>query len=196
MVSPRNIRLALAIIVMTATIGIVAAISQKGSKSISPEPVSQHIPKNIDLALQNARLTEMRDGAVVWVLTADKAEYDKSGEIAQLSGIKMEFSRTRNSGSITVTAAKGDYSAKSKNVRLRGSVRLVTEEGAVFETESIDYDASRSSFITRQPVKFRHQRLNLTAHGMDMNIDRQQANFYKPVDAVIEGRGPDKADSR
>jgi LPS export ABC transporter protein LptC len=187
MVSPRNIRLALAIIVMTATIGIVAAILQKGSKSISPEPISQHIPQNIDLALQNARFTEMRDGTVVWVLVADKAEYDKSGETALLTGIKMGFSKTKTSGAVTVTAAKGNYSANSRNVRLRGKVRMVTEEGAVFETESIDYISSRSSFITAQPVKFKHQRLELTARGMEMDVNSQQANFHKPVDALVEG---------
>jgi len=187
MVSPRNIRLALAIIVITATIGIVAAISQKGSKSISPEPISQRIPNNIDLALQNARFTEMREGVVVWVLVADRAEYDKSGEAAGLTGIKMDFSRTKTSGAVTVTAAKGDYSAKNKNVRLRGNVRLVTEDGAVFETESIDYVAARSSFVTSQPVKFRHQRLELTARGFEMDVVKQQADFHKPVDAVISG---------
>lgn len=178
----------LAIVVVTATIGIVAAISQKGSKSIPPEPVPQHIPKNIDLALQDARFTEMRDGTVVWILVAERAEYDKNGEIATLTGIKMDFERTPTSGAVAVTAASGSYSDKSKIVKLRGKVRLVTEDGAVFETESIDYIADRSSFITKTPVRFKHQRLGLTAHGMEMNVRSQQANFHKPVDATIEGK--------
>jgi LPS export ABC transporter protein LptC len=187
MVSPRNIRLALAITVIAAVIGIVAVISKKGSRPVSPEPVSRNIPGNIDLALQDARLTEIRDGAVVWVLVADKAEYDKNGETARLTGIRMEFSKTAAAGSVTVTAFKGDYDAKTKNVKLRGKVRLVTEDGAVFETDSIDYVSASSSFITRQPVKFRHQRLQLSASGMKMSVLKQQADFHKPVDAVIDG---------
>jgi LPS export ABC transporter protein LptC len=188
MVSPRKIRLVLAIIVVTATIGIVAAISQKGSKSIPPEPVPQHIPKNIDLALQNARFTEMRGGKVVWVLVAERAEYDKDGEVATLTGIKMDFEKTPTAGSVAVTAASGSYSDKSKVVKLRGKVRLVTEDGAVFETESIDYFADSSSFIAKTPVKFKHQRLGLTAHGMELDVRSQKANFHKPVDAVIDGQ--------
>lgn len=178
----------LAIIVVTATIGIVAAISQKGSKSTPPEPVPQHIPKNIDLALQDARFTEMRDGKVVWVLVAERAEYDKDGEVANLTGIKMDFKKTLTAGAVAVTAANGSYSDKSKIVKLRGKVKLVTEDGAVFETESIDYIADRSSFITKTPVKLRHQRLGLTAHGMELDVRSQLANFHKPVDAVIVGQ--------
>lgn len=186
MVSPRIIRLALAVIVVTATIGIVAVISKKGSKSTSPEPVPQNTPGNIDLALNNARFSEIRDGQVAWVLAAERAEYDKDGETMVLRGVRMDFSKTATAGSVTVTAARGDYAAKTKNVRLRGKVRLVTEEGAEFQTESIDYVAARSSFITTLPVKCQHKRLKLTAVGMHFNVDSQQAVFDKSVDAVID----------
>ena len=69
MVSPRNIRLALAILVVTATIGIVAAIFQKGSSPAPPEQVSQQLPKNIDVALRNARFSESKDGKAIWSLS-------------------------------------------------------------------------------------------------------------------------------
>src|SRR6266567_8100462 len=119
MVSPRNIRLILAILVMTATIGIVAVIFQKGSKPAPPEPVPQQLPRNIDVALHKARFTEMHEGKVVWVLVAEVAEYDKSGEIAYLTGIHMDFIKMQSSGTVTLTAANGEYSTKSRNVKLR-----------------------------------------------------------------------------
>jgi LPS export ABC transporter protein LptC len=187
MVSPRNIRLALAILVVTATIGIVAAISLKGSKSAPPVPVSQQLPHNIDVALNNARFTEMREGKVVWELVADRTAYDKNGDRAYLSGIRMEFAKTGSAGTIVVTAATGEYSISSRNVKLRGRVRVVTEDGAIFETEYLEYLAARSRFTSMKPVNFHHQRLKLTATGMDLDVKDHTARFHQPVEATVNG---------
>ena len=152
MVSPRNIRFALALLVTTAIVGIVAAISLKGFRTTPPEPVSQQLPQNIDVALQKARFTEMRDGITVWELVAERAEYDKTGEVVYLSDIHMVYAKSRTNGAITLTAAKGEYSSASKNIRLRGKVHVVTESGMVFDTETLDYLATPSLFRTADRV--------------------------------------------
>ena len=190
MVSPRNIRFALALLVTAAIIGIVAAISLKGFRTTSPEPVSQQLPQNIDVALQNARFTEMRDGTTVWELVAKRAEYDKTGEVAYLSDIHMVYAKTRSNGSITLTASRGEYSNASRNIRLRGKVHVVTESGMVFDTESLDYLAETSLFRTADRVDFHHERLSLAAIGMELYAKTETSRFFKPVDAVVEGVQP------
>jgi len=190
MVSPRNIRFALALLVTAAIVGIVAAISLKGFRTTSPEPVSQQLPQNIDVALQNARFTEMRDGATVWELVAKRAEYDKTGDVAYLSEIHMVYARTRTHGSITLTASKGEYSNSSRNIRLRGKVHVVTESGIVFDTETLDYLAEPSLFRTADRVDFHHERLSLAAIGMELFAKTETSRFFKPVDAVVEGVQP------
>ncbi len=186
MVSPRNIRLVLALLVTAASIGIVAAIFLKGSRTPLPEPVSQQLPRNIDVALQDARFTEMRDGVTVWELVAERAEYDKTGAVAYLSGIHMVYAKSRTNGSITVTASKGEYSAVSRNIHLRGKVHVVTESGMVFDTESLDYLAEKYLFRTAERVKFHHQRLILTATGMELDAKTETSHFLSSVDAVVE----------
>jgi len=190
MVSPRNIRFALALLVTAAIVGIVAAISLKGFRTTSPEPVSQQLPQNIDVALQNARFTEMRDGATVWELIAKRAEYDKTGDVAYLSEIHMVYAKTRTNGSITLTASKGEYSNSSRNIRLRGKVHVVTESGIVFDTETLDYLAEPSLFRTADRVDFHHERLSLAAIGMELYAKTETSRFFKPVDAVVEGVQP------
>lgn len=187
MVSPRNIRLVLAILVVTATIGIVAAIFQKGSSSAPPEQVSRQLPLDIDVALRNARFSESRDGRTVWSLVAERAEYDKTGEVAHLDGIRMEFARHGSSGMITARASKGTYSSKTRIVSLRGKVHVATESGAQFDTEALDYLASDSRFSTEAPVSFRQQRMALTARGMKLDVNDQVAHFSTAVDASVEG---------
>lgn len=187
MVSFGNIRLVLAILVLTTIIGIVTAISMKGSKQALPKSVLQQLPQNIDVAMHKARFTEMREGTAVWELVAERAEYDKSGEVAYLSGIRMEFAKTRSAGAVAVTAAQGEYSSKSRNVRLRGKVHVTTESGASVETESVDYLAATSQFRTAEPVVFRHQRLALAAKGMEFDVKDQKARFHQTVDATVAG---------
>ena len=187
MVSPRNIRFALALLVTTAIIGIVAAISFKGSRTALPEPVAKPLPQNIDVALHNARFTEMRDGVTIWELVADRAEYDKSGDVAYLSDIHMVFAKTRSNGAITITATKGEYANASRNVRLRGNVHVVTESGIVFDTESLDYLAGLSRFKTSERVDFHSERLSLAAIGMELDVKTETSRFFKAIDAVVEG---------
>lgn len=188
MVSPGKIRFALAILVTSAIIGIVAAITLKGSRQAAPpEPISRQLPQNIDMAIHDACFYEVREGTTVWKLVAKKAEYDKSGELAHLSDVRMDFAGTPSAGAITVTAAKGTYSGKSQNVALRGKVHVVTTTGVSFDTEAIDYVASSSQFRTSDEVTFRQHRLTLTAQGMELDVKSQKARFSKNIDARVAG---------
>jgi LPS export ABC transporter protein LptC len=190
MLSPRNIRFALALLVTAAIVGIVVAISLKGFRPTSPGPVSQQLPQNIDVALQNARFTEMREGVTVWELVAKRVEYDKTGETAFLTDIHMVYFKSGSNGSITLTASKGEYSNISKNIRLRGKVHVVTESGMVFDTDSLDYLAESSLFRTDDRVDFHHERLSLSATGMEFFAKTETSRFFKPVDAVVKGVQP------
>lgn len=187
MVSPRNIRLALAILVMSATIGIVAVISQRGSRPTPAEPISPQLPLNVDLALSKARLAEVHGNVTVWTIVSDRAEYDKKGEVVFLTGVRMEFTRNSTAGTIVVTSEKGTYFTKSKNIALRGKVHMTTGSGIVFDTDSLDYQASSSRFRTTAKVTFRQQRMTLTAKGMDLYANNQTAQFHSAVEAVVAG---------
>ena len=189
MVSPVFIRPALVILVITAIICIVIAISRNGSNQSAPvQSAFQELPQNIDLALKRAHFSEMKDGSIVWELVAERVEYDKSGEIAHLTGgIRMDFARSRAHGAIKVTADSGEYRSNSKNIKLRGKVRVLTEDGASFDTDSIDYTAAVSQLKTADAVAFRQERLTLNATGLEIDTKDQKTRFLKLVDATLAG---------
>jgi LPS export ABC transporter protein LptC len=147
--------------------------------------VNQQLPHNIDVALKKARFSEIQDGLVVWDLVAERVDYDKGGDTAYLSDIRMEFKNSRSHGTVMVTADNGEYSSSVKSVRLKGHVHLVTEDGASFQTSSIVYTGATSQFSTVEPVYFRQQRMQLTAIGMDLSVKDQKAHFHSSVDASI-----------
>jgi LPS export ABC transporter protein LptC len=186
MVSSVYIRPLLALLVIAAVISIAAVVLRDGPDGSAPElPAGQQLPRNIDVALKKARFSEMQDGLVVWELAAERVDYDKRGDTAYLSDIRMEFQRTRSQGAVTVTADSGEYSSMAKSVRLKGHVHVATEEGASFNTGSIVYSGATSRLSTPDPVTFRQQGLQLTAVGMDLGVKNQQARFHSSVNASI-----------
>lgn len=189
MVSPVLIRSLLAIIVAAAFIGIVAVFFRSGSREPATEQSAlQQLPRNIDIALKKARFTEIRDGAVVWELVAENVEYDKSGEVAHLADIRMDFASSQSTGAIVVTADQGDYFSNKKDVKLRGKVHVETEDGISFDTDSIVYNASKAQFKTTDQIRFHQQRLTMTAVGMEMDVRDQRARFFKSIDATVAGQ--------
>jgi len=167
MVSSVYIRPLLALLVMAAIIGIASVVLRNGTHGSAPvRAANQQLPHNIDIALKNARFSEIQDGLVVWELVAERVDYDKGGDTAYLSGIRMD-------------------SSSAKTVRLNGHVHVVTEDGASFKTSSIVYTGATDQFSTADPVIFRQQRLQLTAVGMDLGVKNQRARFFSSVDASI-----------
>jgi LPS export ABC transporter protein LptC len=186
MVSPVYIRPLLALFVMAAIIGIATVVFRNSTLETKPAPsTNQELPQNIDIALKKARFSEIQDSLLVWELIAERADYDKTGETAYLKEIRMEFQKTPSQGAITVTADSGEYYSAKKDIYLKGNVHVVTEEGAIFDTESITYKGTIAQFTTKVPVMFRQQRMQLTAVGMDLGVKSQKAHFKSVVAASI-----------
>lgn len=186
MISSVYIRFLLAIIVVAVIIGIVTVVIRSDPHGSAPvKPDNQQLPNNIDVVLKKARFSEIQNGQVLWELIAERVNYDKAGDTAYLSAIRMEFQRTSSRGTITVTADTGHYSNLTKNVSLQGNVHVVTEDGARFETGSIVYTGASEHFSTADPVTFSQQRLQLKAVGMDLSVKNQQARFHSAIAASI-----------
>jgi LPS export ABC transporter protein LptC len=189
MVSPVYIKPLLALLVIAAIISIAAVVLRNSPHGAAPElSANQKLPHNIDVALKKARFTEIQDGLVVWELVAERVDYDKDGDMAYLSDIRMEFQKTRSHGAVTVTADSGEYTSLAKDVRLNGHVHVTTEDGGSFKTDSIVYNGAAAKLSTTDPVVFRQQRLQLTAVGMDLSVNNQTARFFSSVVATIISR--------
>lgn len=189
MVLPAFIRPALVLLAAAAVVFLLIAIYRNGVNQSAPvQSASQQLPQNVDVALKQVRFFDMKDGLVDWELVADRVEYDKSGEIARLSGgIRMDFVKNKSHGAISVTADRGEYRTDTRNLRLHGNVHVNTEDGVDFKTEQIDYTAALSRFKTAERVLFSQERLTLRATGMVMDVRDQQARFFKLVDATVAG---------
>lgn len=187
MLSFGKVRYLLILLATLVVIGIIATVSfNTKSSSLTPTPAPQQtLPNNVDIALNNAHFTEMRGAIVAWELVATNATYSKKGDLAALRSIIMTFPATKSAGKCTVTAREGTYSNTTKNVTLKGNVHVETENGASFDTETLDYNATRSLFTTNEIIHCKQAKMILTARGMELDVKHQKARFLKEIDAVI-----------
>lgn len=190
MLSVVNIRSLLAVTMAILVVGIAIFVFRGSPRTSLPEPSVKNVSKSADIALTNARFNEIRNGVVEWELVSERVEYDKNGDTAHLSNVRMNFFQQKKSGLIVVTAKSGLYSAKKRNVSLKDSVHVESSDGARFDTDLLDYNAARSVFLTASPITFQQDRLLLNAVGMDMDARRQKVHFHTLVDSTIAGVMP------
>ena len=85
-------------------------------------PVLPSLPKNIDVSLQKIHYTETKSGVKKWDLLADKAEYDRAGDVVRMSGIRLDVALAGKPGEVILTSARADYFTRTRDVVLTGNV--------------------------------------------------------------------------
>jgi LPS export ABC transporter protein LptC len=183
MVNQAKIRQLLALVIIAAVLALAAAIALKAYRGMRSRSMLPTLPKNIEVSLQKIHYTETKGGGKKWDLLADKAEYDRVGEIAHLTGIRLEFASTGKTGDIVLTSQRADYHTRTRNVELVGDVVAKSASGMEFVTERISYIAARSMLKTDDRVKFTDAGLAVAGVGMEFMVDTKQLKILRQVEA-------------
>jgi len=183
MINPGKIRQILAIAIIAAVLAIAGAIALKAYRGMRSGPVLPSLPKNIDVSLQKIHYTETKDGVKKWDLVADKAEFDKVGDVIRLTGIRLEVAVGGKTGDIVLTSDRGDYFTKSKNVDLSGNVAAKSATGMEFTTARASYLSDRSLIRTADPVRFSDQSMKVQGTGMEFHVETKMLKILKDVTA-------------
>jgi LPS export ABC transporter protein LptC len=183
MINPSKIRQLLALVIIGAVLALAAAVAMKAYRGMRSGPVLPSLPKNIDVSLQKIHYTETKGGVKKWDLLADKGEYNKTGEIVRLTGIRLEVAMAGKTGGIVLTADQADYHSRTRDVELIGNIVARSESGMQFTTGRIAYIASRSMLKTPDRVKFSDVNLAVEGVGMEFMVDTKQAKILHQVTA-------------
>ena len=183
MINPGKIRQILAIAIIAATLAIAGAIALKAYRGMRQTPVLPSLPKNIDVSLQKIHYSETKDGVKKWDLVADKAEFDKVGDVVRLTGIRLEVAVGGRLGDIILTSERGDYFTKNKNIDLVGNVVAKSSTGMMFTTAKASYLADRSLIRSADPVRFSDRSMKLQGTGMEFMVETRTLKILKDVTA-------------
>ncbi|QOX79222.1 LPS export ABC transporter periplasmic protein LptC [Trichlorobacter lovleyi] len=186
MPSTRRIRQVLAVVIVTTSVALVAAILFRQFRSTPPETASKPISPEIDMSISRLNFSEMRGNDKLWDLTAERADYDKETGTAKLAGVKTEIFGGK-AGGLIITSETGSYLEEQHLVTMQKNVRAVTRKGMTFTTEQLEYRSVPGLVVSNHPVKVVDGRLTLTAQGMEMSLHDEKARFRGSVEAVVEG---------
>ena len=179
----------MALVIILATLALAAAIAVQAFRGMRTGPLLPSLPKNIDVSLQKIHYTETKDGVKKWELVADKAEYDKAGEIVRLSGVRLELAHAGKTGDMVLGAARADYNTRSKDVELIGDVTAKTASGLTFTTGRIAYIAGGSMLRTADRVKFADRNFTVEGVGMELLVDSKTLKIMEQVEATYTAKG-------
>jgi lipopolysaccharide export system protein LptC len=183
MIDSGKIRQILAIAIIAAILAIAGAIALKAYRGMRSGPVLPSLPKNIDVSLQKIHYTETKAGVKKWDLVADKAEFDRVGDVVRLAGIRLEVAAGGKTGDIVLTSDRGDYFTKSKNVDLVGNVTAKSGSGMEFVTDRVSYLAAKSLIRTVDPVRFSDGNMKVQGIGMEFFVETKTLKILSKVTA-------------
>jgi len=185
MIKSNKIRQLLALFVVATSLSIVAVIVVKIYRGRMTAELLRKLPKNIEISLQKIHFTETRDGMKKWDLVADKADYDRKGEVTHLTGVRLVVTGDHTTGDITLTAPQADFHNVSKDVIMNGKVMAKSTSGMEFTATNATYVAARSMITTSGPVSFTNGKLKLEGVGMEFMPKTKNFRILSRVTANI-----------
>jgi len=180
-----KIRQLLALVIVAASMYLVTTIALKVARVKEPAEMLPRLAKNIDVSLQKIHFTEMKKQVKQWDLVADRAEYDKEKDLTRLGGIRLVVAGNRSTGDITLTADRGEYLTKTKDVRLSGNVVATSASGMEFTTSQAAYRGARAMIETPARVRFTNGKLTVEGVGMELFTETKRVRILHDVTATV-----------
>jgi LPS export ABC transporter protein LptC len=127
-------------------------------------PTRQPLPHEI---LEEVVLKEMDKGSVVWILHAGKAaNYEEEGVI-KVYDVHLEFYDDEENVSSVLTADSGAVFSSNKSMRAMGTVKVVTQEDALLETDMLEWDNAERLIMTEATIRITTNETVITGAGLE-----------------------------
>jgi len=88
----------------------------------------------------------------------------------------------------TVTADEGVMGNDTRDVSVTGNVVVTSNDGLTIKTPELSWRNKERNLFTEQPVEIKRTGTTITAQGMDVKMQDQEALLPKKVRVVIENR--------
>ncbi len=129
-------------------------------------------------SIEGIRILQKKNGATVWTLMADKADFIEGDNKAELSNVSMMMPKN----GLVLHADKGIYDLSDKSFKTECIVKADTKDYSII-ADSMDYDISSGKIKTGGKVKIESKRLTVEGKGMD--ADQGEVKVYNNVTATF-----------
>ncbi len=175
-----KMRRLLALLILLAVVALVAAVWQNLSQQ-DPQELLDALPHQIDLSLDQLHYTQSEEGQRRWTLDADKAEYRREKNLAQLENVSLEFFQAGQLGDVKLSARHGTLQQESRQVEVWDQVVVSTAREEHLYTERLHYDDQARRLTTAEPIRFVSPQMEMTGTGLQVDLDTGRLQVKKNV---------------
>ena len=158
-VNKRKIGIVL-LLVAAAALVYWAYISRPHVEQSSDEP-------DKTIVYKNNTIKEEINGKLIWECSAETMTIDQDTQTITMENIKGTFYRDDGS-SITLTAPKGTYDQKNKQLEMEKDIHAESTDGMTFDTGKIAWDGQQGVLTCTDNVK-------ITKPGMQATADKAES---------------------
>ncbi len=174
------------LIVAVLTVLLCAAAIIMGIRREPGKALLNILSDRVDLQVRNVHYTEVGDSGMKWEITADTARYQKKENMAFFDKVSVRLV-TKDGKTFVMTGDRGRFNTESRDIEIEGNVGIVSEDGARFTTERLQYRNADKVMETDQPVTMENGSVRVSGVGMIFSLDGQKLTILSQVRARSAG---------
>ncbi|MFQ5914396.1 MAG: LPS export ABC transporter periplasmic protein LptC [Nitrospinota bacterium] len=137
-----------------------------------------------DLRIKDVFLTEDKGGAKAWELKAEWARMYRKKNKTIFEDLRVKV-YVKGRRPMHITGEAGEMDNETKDIRIRGNVEIVSEEGYTLRTESLVWHNERREIVTEEAVAMAGKNFRLTGRGLRVKVDDERLWLQKQVTANL-----------
>lgn len=181
----RKKTLILAAVAVVLVFSVTALLLFRESKKISPGTILKILSDNKELEVKNVLYREVGDDDLKWELRAEKASYMKKENQALLDKVELKL-HLSHGRTYVMTGDNGQLNTATKDVKISGNVRVVSDSGECFETDYLQYSHAGKMLHTGAEVVMQTPRMRIRGVGMSLSLADKDMALLSKVRARIK----------
>lgn len=148
------------------------------SSAVPPDKTTTAPPEVAPRAVQNANLTETKNGKTSWELQVNTLTYDVKKEGATMEGIQGKF-YAEDGTIMTVTADTGTVNMQTKNVVLTKNPKGITSDNGTLTADKVTWLNDKRQVLAEGNVHITKDDTVATSQKATMDVAINKAKLEK-----------------
>jgi len=174
------------IIMIVLALSVVLAVGVwKGKSRQVQQEAQQTSPADAECKLKDMEFTEMQEGKKFWTLCASEAKYFQEQQKTLLLAVRLTFYLDKSDEQIHLESREGVLHAGTKDIELKGDIRVTLPRDYVVTTETAHYTNGDRIVQSDDPVHISGPGLELDGKTWKYKIPDHVAKVNGNVTASL-----------
>ena len=172
------------LIIVTLSVVLVAGVWRKKAPP-AQKATKPSAPSEAEMKLKDMKFTEMQEGKRYWTLHATEAKYFQDEQKTTLQNVHLIFYLDQSGKQLQLTSSEGVLYAGTKNIDLKGNIRVGLPQDYVATMQSAHYIHGKKLVESKDPVHISGPGLTLDGEMWKYSIDDHKAEVDGKVTASL-----------